>query len=207
MFKIIQYIDINNFKAWESLSISFGKVTGLFGTNSSGKSSLIQMLLLFKQTKNTTDRNIVLDFGDSKKLVNLGTFNDVIHKHDNNKRLTWSLEWDTSELIKISDPTKSSKSVLFEGERLKIHCETYLKNDVLTVDSLSYKFNENEFKIQPKKVEGTEFVLHSSLDQSQGALFSPGTSVDSRISLIISVICFVCRMNFVYICSVNRIKI
>ena len=32
--------------------------------------------------------------------------------------------------------------------------------------------------------EGTEFVLHSSLDQSQGALFSPGTSIDSRISLV-----------------------
>ena len=32
--------------------------------------------------------------------------------------------------------------------------------------------------------EGGEFVLHSSLDQSQGALFSPGTSVDLRISLV-----------------------
>ena len=32
--------------------------------------------------------------------------------------------------------------------------------------------------------EGAEFVSHSSLDRSQGALFSPGTSVDFRISLV-----------------------
>lgn len=33
--------------------------------------------------------------------------------------------------------------------------------------------------------EGLEFVLHSSLDQAQGALFSPGTSVDFRTSLVL----------------------
>ena len=33
--------------------------------------------------------------------------------------------------------------------------------------------------------EGSQFVLHSSLDQSQGALFSPGTSVDFRTSLVL----------------------
>lgn len=31
--------------------------------------------------------------------------------------------------------------------------------------------------------EATEFVLHSTLEESQGALFSPGTSVDSRLVL------------------------
>ena len=31
---------------------------------------------------------------------------------------------------------------------------------------------------------GTEFVLHSSLDEAQGALFSPGTSVNSKLSLV-----------------------
>ncbi|MBN1869067.1 MAG: lamin tail domain-containing protein [Candidatus Omnitrophica bacterium] len=31
--------------------------------------------------------------------------------------------------------------------------------------------------------EGSEFVLHSSLREAQGALFSPGMSVDSRLSL------------------------
>ena len=33
--------------------------------------------------------------------------------------------------------------------------------------------------------EGSEFVQHSSLDQSQGALFSPGTSVDLRAALVL----------------------
>lgn len=34
--------------------------------------------------------------------------------------------------------------------------------------------------------EGSEFFLHSTLEQARGALFSPGTSLDSRLSLAVS---------------------
>jgi len=34
--------------------------------------------------------------------------------------------------------------------------------------------------------EGSEFFLHSTLEQAQGSLFSPGTSVDGKISLAIN---------------------
>jgi AAA15 family ATPase/GTPase len=98
---MINHLNVKNFKAWENLNISFGKVTGIFGTNSSGKSSLLQMLLLLKQTKNTPDRNIVLDFGDADKLINLGTYHDVIHKHEIDRKLSWSLDWQASDNIKI----------------------------------------------------------------------------------------------------------
>ena len=33
--------------------------------------------------------------------------------------------------------------------------------------------------------EGSEFFLHSNIEQAQGALFSPGTSIDSRLSLAV----------------------
>ena len=80
---MLKSLDITNFKAWRELQIALGKVTGLFGTNSSGKSSVLQFLLLLKQTKNATDRGLVLDVrrpnrrpdqsGESGKLPNLGT--------------------------------------------------------------------------------------------------------------------------------------
>ncbi|MCY3789342.1 MAG: AAA family ATPase, partial [Gemmatimonadetes bacterium] len=49
---MLEFLNITNFKAWRELQISLGKITGLFGTNSSGKSSVLQFLLLLKQTKN-----------------------------------------------------------------------------------------------------------------------------------------------------------
>lgn len=60
---MLNKLHLSNFKAWQQLDIQFGRVTALFGTNSSGKSSLIQFLLLLKQTKNATDRGLVLDLG------------------------------------------------------------------------------------------------------------------------------------------------
>ena len=54
-------VRIEKFKTWQEVDLAFGKVTGLFGPNSAGKSSLLQFLLLLKQTRNATDRRLVLD--------------------------------------------------------------------------------------------------------------------------------------------------
>ena len=53
---MLERLRIENFKAWREADLKLGKVTGLFGTNSVGKSSLLQFLLLLKQTRNATDR-------------------------------------------------------------------------------------------------------------------------------------------------------
>ena len=68
---MLKRLTVTQFKAWSSLDMRLGKVTGLFGENSSGKSSVLQFLLLLKQTKNATDRGLVLDFGGPNELVNL----------------------------------------------------------------------------------------------------------------------------------------
>lgn len=69
---MITHIRVKNFKSWEdSKRVQLAPLTGFFGTNSSGKSSLLQMLLLLKQT---VGKNEVLFFGDEKSLVNLGNF-------------------------------------------------------------------------------------------------------------------------------------
>ena len=39
---MLNHLEVTNFKAWRKLEMQFGKVTGLFGTNSSGKSSVQQ---------------------------------------------------------------------------------------------------------------------------------------------------------------------
>ena len=48
---MITRLRLTNFKAWRELEVRFATVTGVFGANSAGKSSLIQFLLLLKQTR------------------------------------------------------------------------------------------------------------------------------------------------------------
>lgn len=86
---MITHIRVKNFKSWkDSDKVDLAQLTGLFGTNSSGKSSLLQVLLLLKQTIGSDE---VLFFGDENSLVNLGSFHKVIHNHDLDKSLELNL--------------------------------------------------------------------------------------------------------------------
>ncbi|RKU33729.1 hypothetical protein C6495_09060 [Candidatus Poribacteria bacterium] len=82
---MLTHIRMKNFKSWaDSGEVKLAPLTGFFGANSSGKSSLLQMLLLLKQTIGSED---VLFFGDENSLVNLGSFNEVIHRHNRDAQL------------------------------------------------------------------------------------------------------------------------
>ncbi|SDY18403.1 Protein of unknown function [Variovorax sp. YR634] len=74
---------LTNFKAWESPPpIDLKPVTMLLGTNSSGKSTLIQSLLLLKQTVRSPDRTVHLNLGGDEvnDLFNFGGFDDVLNQ-------------------------------------------------------------------------------------------------------------------------------
>ncbi len=80
--KMITHIRMKNFKSWkDSGEVKLAPLTGFFGTNSSGKSSLLQMLLLLKQTAERKDVEEVIFFGDESSYVNLGEFREVVHGH------------------------------------------------------------------------------------------------------------------------------
>ena len=105
---MLNRLRIENFKAWQEADLKFGKVTGLFGNNSAGKSSLLHLLLLLKQTRNATDRSIVLDFGGPKDMVRLGTFADVVHQRNEDQAIRWLLEWELPKTLKIQNQTEPS---------------------------------------------------------------------------------------------------
>lgn len=74
-------LKVANFKAWaKPVSMALKPVTMLLGTNSSGKSSLIQSLLLLKQTVQSPDRTIHLHLGGDSvsDLFNFGDFEHVL---------------------------------------------------------------------------------------------------------------------------------
>ena len=92
---MITHIRMKNFKSWEdSGEVKLAPLTGFFGTNSSGKSSLLQMLLLLKQTIGTDE---VIFFGDENSLVNLGNFHEMIHGHNEKEVLELTLGCELKE--------------------------------------------------------------------------------------------------------------
>lgn len=156
---MLKRMNLQNFKAWREADLTFGKVTGFFGTNSAGKSSLLQFLLLLKQTRNATDRGIVLDFGGSADMVNLGTFTDVVHGHDDNARIRWLLEWKLPKTLKIMHPMEPSKRLLFSGDSLSTRCEVGLRQGRLWPYHLAYGFDGAEFKLQLQGDSEEDFDL------------------------------------------------
>jgi len=110
-----------NFKAWrDTRSVRLAPITVFFGSNSAGKSSLLQFLLMLKQTAESPDRHRVLHLGDPKTPVELGTYRDTVFNHDLSQEMHFSLEWVLPEPLKIEDSltgrTFSGSAIRFAAE-------------------------------------------------------------------------------------------
>lgn len=84
---MLSHLKLDNFKIWRTTGpLRLAPLTLLLGTNSSGKSSLIQSLLLIRQTVKSDDPNIDLNLGNPDNdysngkadSVTLGLFQDVL---------------------------------------------------------------------------------------------------------------------------------
>ena len=155
---MLNHLTLENFKIWKRLEIEFGQVTGIFGPNSTGKSSLLQWLLLLKQTKAATDRGLVLDFGGPGQYVNLGTYRDVIHRHDDTLPVRSVLKWTLPKTLKISNPEGRRTDVLFSGDEMEMGSVIYEHGKRLKAE-LAYRFAEENFSLKPKTSSGTSYQL------------------------------------------------
>ncbi len=79
---MLKQLSLEGFKSWKEISnMRLAPITGLFGVNSSGKTSILQFLLMLKQTAESPDRTQIFDFGNEKSLVSLGSFEDILRSH------------------------------------------------------------------------------------------------------------------------------
>lgn len=81
---MLTHLKLDNFKIWRSTgAMRLAPITLLLGTNSSGKSSLIQSLLLIRQTVKGDDPSLDLNLGnpDEGDSVTLGQFKDLLSRH------------------------------------------------------------------------------------------------------------------------------
>ena len=93
---------LTNFKAFgETVTIPIRPLTLIFGTNSSGKSSIFQSMLLLKQTlEEAKNPNTVLLPKGS--LVDLGRYYDFVHRHETERNFEFGACFDLEIPLTLS---------------------------------------------------------------------------------------------------------
>lgn len=103
----INHIDLKNFRCFQNLSIDFGKITLLTGSNSSGKSSLIYSLLAVLQSEGFPFE--LSPYGD---FVNMGNFKNMVLGHDLNLPIDISFSFKSNNRNKIIFKTNWINNIL-----------------------------------------------------------------------------------------------
>lgn len=163
---MLESLDLRNFKSWREAKIDFAPITGLFGTNSSGKSSLIQFLLMLKQTREERDRLTVLQLNGL--YVELGQYSDVINGGDIDKRLQWDIRFRPNKKLELIDATGSKTAVAAAGEAFGISSEVAAerlpRTGTLSMRSsfLEYSLGGISFRLALKSNSSSEYELVSA---------------------------------------------
>jgi predicted ATPase len=169
---MLTQLSLDNFKSWKKIKeMRLAQITGLFGTNSSGKTSILQLLLMLKQTIESSDRAQVLEFGDEKSLTNLGSFRDAVYGHEKPGTIEFSLSWKLAKPVVVSDP-KSKTKTLFSGDQLAFRCILGENGgDRLAVSSLVYDLGNSHFSLKRKGQSGAKYELTAQGVTGQGEEF------------------------------------
>jgi len=137
--------------------VSLSAITGLFGTNSSGKTSLLQFLLLLKQTKEATDRAVSLDLNGM--YVRLGVYRDAIFMHDDSCALKWALQFSSDRDVVLFDPAGHRTTPLARAGSLTTRGEVQSKDQAPVATRLEYVIDQMRFALVPKGTGDASFEL------------------------------------------------
>ena len=146
---MITEFSTQNFKSWQDTGkLQFAPLTGFFGANSSGKSSILQILLMLKQTtEQSLESNEPLYFGDEDSIVDLRSFGDIIHRPIGGPSLGISVSWRLpKEVTILNDP---------ELDTISFYFNFYNRS----VGSFNYQVGEHEFGVEP---EAGRYVFKAS---------------------------------------------
>ncbi len=113
---MLDTLRFQNFKSWRDTGdIRLAPITGFFGTNSSGKSSILQLLLMLKQTVESNDQQQVLNLGSDRTYVDLGTSYDILHQQIIYKpsTLEFAIGWHLSETD--PNPQLPTRAIIMES--------------------------------------------------------------------------------------------
>ena len=118
-------------------------LTVLFGTNSSGKSSIEQFFLMLKQTMESSDRKTVIYPGDQNSPVNLGSFEELLFARDSRNQLEFNFEWSLPGALTVRDPRSDFTC---SGDHLRFSADIGMageKHQKLAVSRLEYQLKQD----------------------------------------------------------------
>lgn len=131
-------ISIYNFKSIGQLAnYELRPLTILSGTNSSGKSSFIQFLLLLKQSIETINKDNSLNIDG--KLFNVRNYMDLIKDNEIENKLKVEFLYDKSELTNYNDFPELSIYNAFDAYTLSIEIEFDMLHKIIIVSSFAIK--------------------------------------------------------------------
>jgi predicted ATPase len=143
-------MSLQNFRSWENTGeISLAPITGFFGTNSSGKSSLLRFLLLLKQTSESSDQGAQLELGGRGSLVDFGSMSDLLFDHDTKRTLGISLGWDQQTWpLESPEGEAASRWRSALGSPLVFSATHTLTKREIRCDSMSYEIDTFKFGLE-----------------------------------------------------------
>lgn len=160
---------LTNFKAWKDTGdVALKPVTMLLGTNSSGKSTLIQSLLLLKQTVQSPDRTVHLNLGGDEvnDLFNFGSFEDVLNQAAETPR-QFSIAFD----FRRNDPgrIKAGKFECSYGQT---------SSGAVVMQNLSLQTQGRQFRVVRREKGAFSIVIDEETQpRAKGRHFAPERSV------------------------------
>jgi hypothetical protein len=158
---VISKLAAANFKSWRYIpEMPFAPITGLFGSNSSGKSAILELLLLMKQTAESSDRSQILNFGDERDPVALGGYRDVIFAHKTSEPLSWSIQWKQATPLRVVDPKSPSRD-LFTDDSFLFETQLGYRARRAYVERMTYMFSGIRFSMVPKAQNMNEYKLEA----------------------------------------------
>jgi AAA15 family ATPase/GTPase len=157
---MITKLSCKNFKSWQSLDpISIGKLSCFFGANSSGKTSILDILLLMKQTIESTDRKQVLNFGNVQDYIQLGSYHDMIFNQDLKSDFEFSVGFQNEKALEIRD-AENKETTLFKDNALDFSTSISQTNkNRLYVNEFSYGFDKNQYGMKKKVSDEYKYEL------------------------------------------------
>jgi AAA domain, putative AbiEii toxin, Type IV TA system/Protein of unknown function (DUF3696) len=133
-------LHIQNFKSWaDTGEMRMAPITGFFGTNSSGKTAILQFILMLKQTIESSDRNTILHLGgDRYSYVDLGTTYDIVHNHIFPGQIKTSITWEGKKKSKNRRDGPDIRNLLYCFDDLKLMYKTEYSIDINEIKSDSF---------------------------------------------------------------------
>ncbi|MYE25880.1 MAG: DUF3696 domain-containing protein [Chloroflexi bacterium] len=182
---MLRRIGLSNFKCWRELDIELAPITLLFGANSSGKTAILQSLLMLKQTARGFDPGQHINFGDGDRdYVNLGSYRDLAYRHDERNSVEMNVKWDSR--TGISWQTTDGETGASYVREIKSSKPINYNVSWAYSDQISIHFLGYSVCTANRKTENLEIEKNTATGAYVARVFQPPQSNDLATAIITS---------------------